>query len=263
MDRADQRRLDLGRALGWGAGAVARSWAGAWGALLFLSLVLSAPAGLPMDGALGVVRGLLWGAAGLIALGALTRIGVADDLDGARALGLGPGGLQFGAGELRILWAAVLNLIFLSLIGCILALVALAVFGMAELDAKAIEARNWAAVGPAWKLAVLAVLSGLIIGVPLLLITRLSLFAPATIGRRRTTSLNAMGVGYGSFWPLFALLLLILASLGAIVWTAGRMETPWCWLAVVIAVPWLWAPFSAGALAGAYRQLEYWTPDGA
>lgn len=256
MDRADQRRLDLTRALDWAARVTVRAWTGAWGALVFLSLLLLAPLGLELDGALALAHGVLLTLASLVVWGALARISVTDDLEAARRKGLGPGGLQFGAVELRIIWALILNLIFLALIGCVLALVTLAVFGMAELDVAAIQARDWAAVGPTWKLAALGLFSLIAIGLPLLLITRLSMFAQASAGRGRTTSLNTMGIGYGSFGRLFLLILLFALALLAVLWLGGFSP-----LLAAALLPWLWWPLSQGALGGAYRQLEYWTPE--
>lgn len=260
VDRADRRWLDLTRALDWAGRVTVRAWTGAWGGLLFLSLLLLvpllAPLGLDLDGALGVAYGGLLTVASLVVWGALTRISVTDDLEAARRMGLGPGGIQFGALELRIVWALVLNLIFLSLIGCILALVTLAVFGMAELDVAAIQARDWAAVGPVWKLVALGLFSLFVLGLPLLLITRLSMFAQASAGRGRTTSLNTMGIGYGSFGRLFLVIFLFALALIAVLWLGW--VSPFL---IAFLLPWFWWPLSQGALGGAYRQLEYWTAD--
>ena len=82
--------------------------------------------------------GLIWAACALastlVLAGALARIAITDDLAGARRLGLGPVGLQFGSPEVRLLGAGLLCAIFLAMILSVVALVLLAVFGMAELN---------------------------------------------------------------------------------------------------------------------------------
>ena len=144
----------------------------------------------------------------VVAVGALARLSIRDTVAEARALGLGPLGLQVKPPEGRLVGAALLCLLFLTMIAVILVLVVLAIFGMAELNVQAIQARDWAAVGEPWKLGVLTVLAVGAVAIPLLLIVRLSLFAPATLGRRQMVSLNSMGIAYGSFWPLLAGLIL-------------------------------------------------------
>ena len=156
-----------------------------------------------------------------------------------------------------------LCLLFLSMIVSILALVVLAIFGMAELNVQAIQARDWAAVGAPWKLGVLAVLAAGAVAIPLLLIVRLSLFVPATLGRRQMVSLNSMGIAYGSFWPLLAGLIatalpkIVLLTLIGTGMLAGRTgEVVW-----VLGLVGLQLPLTIGFLGAAYRQLEYWSPD--
>jgi hypothetical protein len=255
------RRLDLARALGDAGRAVPRAWSLAWGALVGAAVVAAAPAlGWPGGGAMGLLWGLLTALTALVLAGALFRIGVGEDAAGARALGLQPAGLQFGRPELRLLGALLLVLIFLAMIGCVLALVVVAVAGMAELDVAAIQARRWGEVGETWKLAVLGLIGLIAVAVPLLLTVRLSLFAPATLGRRGVVSLNSMGVAYGSFWPLLAGLVttaaptLVLAALAV----AGALKGTAAGLAWPLVLVGLQAPLTAGFLSAAYRQLEYW-----
>jgi hypothetical protein len=264
-DRADQRRLNPIRAVADGLASIPLAARAAWGILAFWTLMLAAPLVVPMEGAVSTLHGLgLW-ATGLVAVGALLRLGVGQDMEGARALGLGAAGLQVGAAELRIVWAAVLIAIFLGLIGVVLGLMTLAVFGIAELNAAAIQARDWSAVGPVWKQAALAIFTLGIVAVPVLLLTRLSLFAAASVARRRTVSLDSMAIATGSGWPLFGLLLVLAAGpviLGLVI-LKGVIPAAVAGGLTAILLPWVWAPFAAGSLCGAYRQLEYWTPDAA
>jgi len=263
MSRKDVggRRLNLQAALGSALRALARLWLGAAGALVvclaaWLAPVFMSPAGWSVP-----VWAAATGITTLIAVGALARLSVTDDLRGARAMGLGPAGLQFGWAEARLVGAALLCLIFLAMIVVVLALVVLAVFGTAELDVAAIQARDWGRVGAPWKLGLLAAVGVGALLVPLLLAVRLSLFVPATLGRDQMVSLNSMGIAYGSVWPLLAglvvtalptIALLLLIGAGAL---TGQTATL-VWIVGLVAVQ---LPLMLGFLGAAYRQLEYWT----
>lgn len=257
------RRLNLQRALADAVAALPRLWAGALAALVALAGVGLVPVMVRVPGDLaGVVPGVAT-VLTLVATGALARLSITPDLKGARALGLGPGGLQFRWPELRLVGAALLCLIFLAMIVSILGLVVLAIFGGAELDVAAIQARDWAAVGAPWKLAVLAVVGVGAVVVPLVLLVRLSLFVPATLGRRQMVSLNSMGIAYGSFWALLAGL--IVTSVPAIA-LRGLIGSGVLTMAVA-SVVWIGGlvgvqlPLTLAFLGAAYRQLEYWSPD--
>ncbi|NBB50910.1 hypothetical protein GVN24_21750 [Rhizobium sp. CRIBSB] len=259
-DRADKRRLDPVAALHAGVAGIGVAWSGAWAVLTLLSLLIVAPLLVPVTPVFELGLGLVLTLTGIIAAGALFRIAVLGTVGEARRGGLGAGGLQFGLTEMRIVWGGLLNLIFLSMVLVVLCLVTLAVFGIAGLDVAAIQARNWPAVGPEWKLAALALISLVVILIPVLLITRLSLWAPASVGRARTVSLNSMGIAHGAFLPLL-LLWLVIGSLAAGVGAMGNLGQLAGYVLVAMLVPWILAPFSAGVLSSAYRQLEYWTPD--
>ena len=264
MSRKDVggRRLDLRFALGRTLRVLPLLWRGAAGALvLCAALWLLSVVWVPEGGARWVWA-LAAGGSTLIAAGALARLSICDDVAGARALGLGPLGLQAKLPEARLLGAALLCLLFLSMIVSILALVVLAIFGMAELNVQAIQAREWAAVGAPWKLGVLTVLAIGSVAIPLLLIVRLSLFVPATLGRRQMVSLNSMGIAYGSFWPLLAglivtalpkIILLVLIGAGLMGGRVGQIV----WMVALVG---LQLPLTMGFLGAAYRQLEYWSP---
>lgn len=258
------RRLKLRVALGRTLRGLPLMWRGAAGvlglcALVWLTPIIAAPAGW---------AAWLWGVAAfaisLSAVGALARLSISDTVQEARGLGLGPFGLQMGKPEARLVGAALLCLLFLSMIVVILGLVVLAIFGMAELNVQAIQARDWVSVGAPWKLGVLAVLGVGALVIPLLLIVRLSLFAPATLGRRQMVSLNSMGIAYGSFWSILGgLVVMALPKIALLFMTGngllGGTAAHVAWVAVMVG---LQLPLTLGFLGAAYRQLEYWFPEG-
>lgn len=256
------RRLDLRAALGRTLRTLPRAWGAAWGVLALTAMLWAGPAFHPLSGPACVAWVMATALASLVAVGALTRVAVSDDAAAAKSLGLGPAGFQFGWPEARLVGALALCLIFLAMVTAVLALVLLAVFGVAELDLDAIRARDWAAVGPAWKLAVLGVVAAGVVALPLLLAVRLTLFAPATLGRGHMVSLNSMGVTHGNLWPLVAGLVVTAApGLGLIALEHGLfLGDPW---AAMVRIGLLWglqAPLTMAFLGAAYRQLEYWTP---
>lgn len=257
------RRLKLRRALGDALAAMPRLWAGAAGALILLAAVCLAPVFVEALG--GAVAGATGAAVVLsvVAVGALARLSITPDLKAARDLGLGPLGLQFKWPELRLVGASLLCLIFLAMIVSVLGVIVLAIAGGAELNVEAIRSRDWAAVGPPWRLAVVgAVVAGALI-IPLVLAVRLSLFAHATLGRRQMVSLNSMGIAYGSFWQLLAGLIVtsapkiaLIALIGGGVLTGTAATVAW-----VVGLVGLQLPLTMAFLGAAYRQLEYWTPE--
>jgi hypothetical protein len=259
----NHRVLRLGEALSAAIASLSRLWRGAWGAILLAAVVWSAKV------VAAGVTSLVWAPFGLISTlmlaGALSRIAIGDDLASARRLGLGPAGLQFGLPELRLLGASLLCAVFMAMILSVVALVLLAVFGMAELDARAIELRQWGAVGPAWKLVLLALVTLFALYAVLVLVVRLSLFGPATLGRGHMVSLNSMGIAQGSFWPLLGGLLVVgLPKIVLLVLTgAGLLSGVIGWIVWAVTLTALEAPLTMAFLGEAYRRLEYWTPQGA
>ena len=257
------RRLNPRRALGDALAAMPRLWTGAAGALVLLAAACLAP--LFVAGVDGGVAGARGAAAvlGVVAVGALARLSITPSREAARAMGLGPLGLQFKGPELRLIGAALLCLIFLAMIVSVLGVMVLAIAGGAELNVEAIQARDWAAAGPPWRLAVVGgVVAGALI-IPLVLAVRLSLFAHATLGRRQMVSLNSMGIAYGSFWPLLAGLIMtglpkiiLIALIGGGVLTGTAATVAW-----VVGLVGVQLPLTMAFLGAAYRQLEYWSPE--
>lgn len=256
------RRLNLQVALGSTLRAMPGLWLGAAGALLVCTAVWLVPVFATLTGWTGPVWAIAAGLTTLVAVGGLARLSVTEDVRAARALGLGPAGLQFGWPEARLVVSALFCLIFLAMIVIVLALAVLAIFGTAELDVAAIQARDWDRVGAPWKLGLLAALGAAALLIPLLLVVRLTLFVPATLGRNQMVSLNSMGIAYGSYWPLLAGLIITalpMAGLLALVGTAA-LAAPISPVIRVVGLVWLQLPLTLGLLGAAYRQLEYWTP---
>ena len=254
------RVLRLGETLRATVDALPGLWRGAWGAILAAAVIWGIQ---PL--AAGAAS-LIWAPFGLVATlvlaGALGRIAITEDLPQARRLGLGPAGLQFGRPELRLLGAGLLCAVFLAMILSVVALVLLALFGMAELNAQAIELRQWSAVGPVWKLALLALVTAFALFAVVAFSVRLSLFAPATIGRGHMVSLQSMSIARGALWPLMIgqaitaippLVLTVLSAVGLLSRTSG-------WIVGAVVLIAVQAPLTTGYLGAAYRRLERWTP---
>ena len=251
-----QRVLRLGEALSATVNALPRLWRGAWGAILLAAVVWSVQ---PLATGLG---GLIWPPFGLVATlvlaGALGRIAITEDLPQARGLGLGPAGLQLGRRELRLLGASLLCAVFLAMILSVVALVLLALFGMAELNAQAIEMRQWSAVGPVWKLALLALVTASALFAVVAFAARLSLFAPATIGRGHMVSLQSMSIARGAFWPLLVGLMVTSApKIGLVLlWGAGLLSGTAGWVVFAVVLTAFQAPLTLAFVGAAYRRLD-------
>jgi len=98
------------------------------------------------------------------------------------------------------------------------------------------------------------------------MVVRLSLFAPATLGRGHMVSLNSMGIAQGSFWPLLGGLIVVvgLPILGLLILTgAGLPSGVATWIVWAVVISAFEAPLALAFLGAAYRRLEYWTPQGA
>ncbi len=255
QDHLPRPRLKLAAAVSETGSLLPWVWNGARYALVLWAAIGLAAVFLP-DGATGAVMAALGSVAGLVATGAMLRIAVGGDLAVARSLGLGPGGLQVGRAELRLLGAAALCVLFLSIVASLLALTVLALFGGAELDVAAIRARDWGAAGPAWRVGVVAVVGIGALVIPLMLAVRLAMAGPATVAQEHMVSLTAMAISRGNVGSLalglalFALPGLILAGVGA--GLEGRVAG----LVTAIAVTWVLAPMISTFLGVVYRQLE-------
>lgn len=257
-----RRRLDVVAAVRDGVRATPRVWNGAWGVLGLVSLLAVIPVALTVEGHVRTGLTVALGATIWVAWGALSRIGTARSNTTAWAEGLGPSGFQFGKTELRLLAALLLNLIFIAMILTVLALAALVVAGVAELDVEAIRARDWAAAGSPARVVLVSMVMALTVWVPLAYVIRLSLFAQATVGRGHAVSLNTLGIAQGSFWGLAALNGLVGGMIALLLAAPSLLGDFFGPITTTLGLIWIVAPFAAGALGAAYRQLEYWTPQG-
>ncbi len=232
-----------------------RVWNGARYALGLWAAIGLATVFLP-GGAVGVLMAVLGIVAALVAVGAVLRVAVAGDLAGAKALGLGAGGLQVGRAEMRLLGAAALCLLFWTIVASLLGLTVLALFGGSELDVAAIRARDWGAVGPAWRVAIVAVVGIGAIFIPLMLAARLAMAGPATVAQGRMVSLPAMAISRGNVVPLMLGLVLFavpgLILIGAFAGLGG-------WVADIVtamAVTWVLAPMLLTYLGVVYHRVR-------
>lgn len=265
-----RRSLALGSAL---AGAVAflpKAWAQAWGALALLAVLLCAPVWAPLAGLRGVwlcpVLCLVVTLVALVSSAALFRVGVSDSAQAARKLGLGVGGLQFGAAELRLLASALLVAGFLGLVAGMFGLLLL--FLATALDTPLLVLADEAAIRRAWATrdgAVLTLLgaAALCALVMAKLAVKLSLAKPATVAERRIVSVGALNLADGQFWTLLAGLVvtsaptLALAFLCCSRWALAPGIHAIFPLVAGLVMALLQVPLSIGFLSTAYKRLEY------
>jgi hypothetical protein len=258
MTQTPSRKLRLRETLTealWRAPEILTGAAGAIGAAAAMCLLIVLA---PSSGWVRILELVILGLLLLVTLGAVTRLGVAGDKAGAKALGLGPAGLQVTGTEARLLGASLLCGLFLVIMYALLGLTALALFGAAGLDAEAIRLRDWAAAGPVWKLALLAVVGVILLGAPVLLSLRLSLYAQATVATGRMISLTATRLTNGALLPLLAGLILVQAP--AILWmllaVAGVLPVSAALVGGIVLVALVQIPLQAAFLGAAYRRLE-------
>jgi hypothetical protein len=256
----NDRHLRLGEVLADGRNRAARAGADAWAAILLCAVVWGGRPFVPDSARWPWVFAAL--IVTLISSAALGRGSVAEDRSGARRLGLGPAGLQLGKLELRLLAAALLCAVFLTLILSVVALVLLATFGIAGLDAEAIRLRNWAAVGPAWKLVLLALMTVGMLCAIVVLAARLSLFVPATVARRHMVSLQSIALSRGVVGPMAVGLILTAAPSAVLLVAAGAgwISGAGAWIAWAAVLNLIQGPLTLGFLGAVYRRLEPLSP---
>ena len=255
-------QLRMGQTLRAAVAGLRRCWNEAWGAILLGAVVWSARNMLP-PGMLSAVWTVPAAIATLILVGALARVSISSDAASAKRLGLGPGGIQVRMAEGRLFGAFLLCAVFMAMILSVAALVLLAVFGMAGLDAEAIRLRDWAAVGPGWKLFLLALLTLLCLFAVIALAARLSMFAPATVGRGHMTSLTAISIVRGQFWPfLVGLIVTAAPTLCLLLFGLGRTGGAAGWAIWAIVISGLQAPLTLSYLGAVYRRLDNDNPQG-
>ena len=266
----------MAKALSASAAGVPAALGGAWLSLLLLWAALAAwPLALAhLPCCLAVVGGVLvlW-LLKVVALGGLYRTLVFGRTAGVE--GRGPGGLQFGAGEVRLLFASVLIVLFMVLI----AVAAVVIFAIAFDFSGLSKGYNSSFAG--WHAALMrhhTVVDWTFIVLPVLMAiffvflgVKLVLAPVATIAERRVVSLNAMGLSAGNAGKLFigvVILALPFVVIGGLLPMHGEFVTRgnavvhanfhthlmihalMAALAVIVLLP-----LQSGFLASAYRQI--------
>ena len=266
-----KRSLPVLAGLGAASAFLPRAWMGAWGALLLAFVLMAAPAfadHLPDKSKDFAAAGWMVATAvvGLVAQGALYRIGVTASPAEARKLGLGLGGLQFGLPELRLLGASVFVSVFLALIAGAFVLVLAFVLTAERAGLPSLcEVVSGVRKGQGW--AIWLAVIGLIAAWTLVQVSvRVSLFKPATVARGRLVSVDALALSHGAFWPLFMGLVVVLAPVALLgAWQHGLfgpgMVMPISSKAYAVAraafLSLVELPFGIGFLSYAYNRLEY------
>jgi hypothetical protein len=254
------RSLPLGASLRAAVAFVPKAWVQAPGALVLLAAVLAFPcwgaklALGPWTTPAAIAFALV---VYLAAEGALYRLGVAGDAKAARALGLGPLGLQLGAAELRLLASQILVGLFLSVVLGALCVVLAFVAMALEVG---FSPQEWLGAPEGWRSVTFAGFILLAFWVMLQLGVRLSLCKAATVARRRIVSVSALGLSEHNFWRLLSGSLVAgLPTLALLVWRAygggAGVLTGWV---LAVAFAFVQAPLIIGFVCEAYKRLEYW-----
>jgi len=205
----------LGKALSAAVAAVPAGWAGAWLSLILLwaavtgwpLIFLHAPFGkLPVLG-WGLILALL----GVIAQGGLYRTFIFGRQ--APAEGRGPGGVQIGAAEVRLLLAAIVIALFLAVIAATLGLVFAVAFNMSGLGSGyGNSLAGWHAAlvrhhgAGDWTFILLPVVMALFLAFTAV---KFVLAPAATVAERRVVTLNALGLSSGNTGKLFVGIVLL------------------------------------------------------
>jgi len=202
-----RRSFSLGKALSTAVTGVPAAWGGAWLSLVLLWLAVTA---WPMIGlhfgklpAFGWVA-VLW-LLKLVVLGALYRTFVFGRT--AAAEGRGPGGLQFGAPEVRLLFSTLIIGLFIAMVviaGLFVLAIAFDFSGLANGYNSSLAGwhaalmRHYTAAD--WAFIVLPLLMVIFL---VFLAMKLVLAPVATIAEKRMVTLNAMGLSAGNVGKLF------------------------------------------------------------
>ena len=205
---SSRRSFSLGKALSAAVAGVPSAWGGAW---LGLGLLWAATAAWPLAFMhLSCCIALMGGVAvlcllKLVALGGLYRTSIFGRT--AAAEGRGPGGLQFGATEVRLLFATVLIALFIAVViaaGLVVFAIAFDLSGLANgyntslagWHAALMRHRtpaDWVFILLPVAMVIFFVFAGL----------KFSLAPVATVAEKRMVTLNAMGLSAGNVGKLF------------------------------------------------------------
>ena len=266
---SSRQSFSLGKGLSGAVAAVPAAWSGAW---LSLVLLLAAVAAWPLVGLhFGTPAALGWGLVlvllKLVALGGLYRTFIFGRA--AAAEGRGPGGLQFGATEVRLLFASLVIALFVAMIlaaGFFVLAIAFDFSGLASGYNSSLAAWHAAVMRHRtvtdWAFIVLPHLLALL----LIFVAMKFVLAPvATVAGKRMVTLNALGLSSGNVGKLF--IGVVLLALPFIVAFAAVMHLPaptrmshmntclWVWIATAVLSVGVLLPLQTGFLASAYRQI--------
>jgi len=254
--------------LGPAARLVATAWREAWAALILASVSIGAFLAAT-DG--GPARRCAWLAVALLASlpaqGAVYRLALARP-------GIGPGGLQWGHVERRLLVVWLLTALFIFILGLLLFIVLIAsAYAVASAGAGfvAAEPSTWArAVDGRGRFALGAVAA---IGIANLLWARMRicLGPAASVARGRVQVLSAWPITRGRAWPIAAAAVLIsvgpgllLAALAfGILPAAGKSAgiRDLADMAQGLVIAGLWLPLDVGLMTYFFRRLAADRPD--
>lgn len=235
----------IGGALAASVRFAPRAWKQCWAALSLVALALwAALAGIAIAWPLALV-------VALVARGGLWRTA----LDEGRA---GPGGLQVGALEGRLLTTWLLAALFLAILAVLLATALLCLtlaVAMAGQGFRIGEPASWAgAIRPGGRivqsLAIVAAGIGLVFAA-----ARISLAEPAGVIRGKVQLLAAWPLTRGRTLPIaIGNLAVAVAPVAAGAWflTGGKTAAA---LALAVVGAWLWLPMQVGLMAYFFRVL--------
>lgn len=211
--------------------------------------------GLGHGGRIATMAPLLLAA--LIAEGALYRVGVSDNAKSAKALGLGPLGLQISAAELRLLGAGLQVALFLAVIGLALGVVLVIAANGLQIS---VNRQEWLSAPAGWRLLAFVGLAAAAGWVVAQLAIRLSLYKAATVARRRMVTVSALGLSEHNFWRLLLGLVLTSAPMVALALWRAKGPDGGLWTGAIVAgvLALVQTPLTVGFLSEAYKRLEYW-----
>ena len=266
--------FSLGRALSSAFTSLPAAWGGAWLALVLLWAVGSFGQFLPFGFAVNtLVAALVLLVAKIMTVGALYRTALFGRT--AKTEGLGFGGLQFAAPELRLLAAGLIVGVFYLLIVAAIFIVFAVAFNASGMAGDygntlaAVRAMILRHEGADW------VFIGYILAAYIFLIflgIKFSLVHAATIAERRIVTLNALGLSSGNVGKLFLGLVALVVPFTVVVALAVHHFHSHLMLAVAgdfemltprfvahaalhAAAVFLILPLAAGFLSSAYRQI--------
>jgi hypothetical protein len=195
-------------------------WRVAWGALILYAVTASAVAVIfrllpPGSARTSPVSGLVVALATVPAWGALLRLGLRERHPGDGAYRIGPAGLQWRAGEWRIVGSTLLLLLtLLAPFGLIMA----AYFGLSsagvvsvkiDLPTPAVSPAGPTDVAQFADLAVAALIPLAVVCAFAAIVVRLAGTLPASIERKRLVLFAAWPLTRGGFWPILAASLVV------------------------------------------------------